>query len=202
MLSFQCIAKWISRTYTYIYSLLTEILYSSCWLLLFNCSVLSNPLQPQGLSPPSSSVHGILQAGILEWVAISFSRGSFSPRDETCISCISRQILYRLSHQGSPRTPHDSRPKNKKRNVNRNNMITNSIKTFKMVHIKHCFQKIKGNKKRVGKGSDQVDYLLSNISEQNGLLACDTSPSPFFRVTRGPRLLGSEEFSEIWCLRW
>ena len=70
-----------------------------------------------------------------------------------------------------------------------------------MVHIKHCFQKIKGNKKRVGKGSDQVDYLLSNISEQNGLLACDTSPSPFFRVTRGPRLLGSEEFSEIWGLR-
>ena len=152
VLSFQCLAKWISRTYTYIYSLLTEILYSSCWLLLFNCSVLSNPLQPQGLSPPSSSVHGILQAGILEWVAIFFSRGSFSPRDETCISCISRQILYCLSHQGSPRTPHDSRPKNKKRNVNRNNMITNSIKTFKMVHIKHCFQKIKGNKKRVGKG--------------------------------------------------
>ena len=33
-------------------------------------------LQPHGLSPQSSSVHGILQARILEWVAISFSRGS------------------------------------------------------------------------------------------------------------------------------
>ena len=38
--------------------------------------VMSNSLQPPGLSPPGSSVHGILQARILEWVAISFSRGS------------------------------------------------------------------------------------------------------------------------------
>ena len=43
---------------------------------------------------PDSSVHGILQARILEWVAISFSRGSSQPRDGPCISCISRQILY------------------------------------------------------------------------------------------------------------
>ena len=40
-------------------------------------SVVSNSLQPHGLySPPGSSVHGILQARILEWVAISSSRGS------------------------------------------------------------------------------------------------------------------------------
>ena len=39
-------------------------------------------------SPPGSSVHGILQARILVWVAISFSRGSSWPRDRTCISCI------------------------------------------------------------------------------------------------------------------
>ena len=37
---------------------------------------------------------GILQARILEWVAISFSRGSAWPRDPACISCIGRQILY------------------------------------------------------------------------------------------------------------
>ena len=41
-----------------------------------------------------SFVHGILQARILEWVAISFSRGSSWPRDQNCTSCISRQILY------------------------------------------------------------------------------------------------------------
>ena len=39
-------------------------------------------------SPPGSSVHGILQARILEWVAISFSRGSSQPGDWTQISCI------------------------------------------------------------------------------------------------------------------
>ena len=39
-------------------------------------------------SPPGSSVHGILQARILEWVAISFSRGSSQPRDWTWVSCI------------------------------------------------------------------------------------------------------------------
>ena len=45
-------------------------------------------------SLPGSSVHGILQARILEWVAISSSRGSSQPRDSTCVSCIGRQILY------------------------------------------------------------------------------------------------------------
>ena len=48
-------------------------------------------------SPPGASVREILQARILEWVAISFSRGSSWPRDQTCvfcISCISRWILY------------------------------------------------------------------------------------------------------------
>ena len=45
-------------------------------------------------SLPGSSVHGILQAKILEWVAISFSRGSSWPRDQTRVSCIGRRILY------------------------------------------------------------------------------------------------------------
>ena len=50
-----------------------------------------------GCSPPGSSLHGILQARILEWVAISFFKGSSWPRDWTCVSCIfcfGRQILY------------------------------------------------------------------------------------------------------------
>ena len=44
-----------------------------------------------------SSVHGISQARILKWVAISFSRGSSWPRDRTCVSyvsCIGRQVNY------------------------------------------------------------------------------------------------------------
>ena len=53
-------------------------------------------------SPPGSSVQGILQARIFEWVAIPFSSGSYWSRDRTRVSCIGRQILYGLSHQGSP----------------------------------------------------------------------------------------------------
>ena len=48
-------------------------------------------------SLPASSVHGLLQARMLEWFVISFSRGSFQPRDQThvsCSFCIGRWILY------------------------------------------------------------------------------------------------------------
>ena len=63
------------------------------------CPTLCDPMD---CSLPRSSVHGIFQAQILEWVAISFSRGSSRPpRDWTCFSCIScigRWILYQLHH--------------------------------------------------------------------------------------------------------
>ena len=58
-------------------------------------------------SPPGSSVHGIFQARILEWVVIPFSRGSSWLKDWTQVSCIAGQfftiwaILYQLSHKGS-----------------------------------------------------------------------------------------------------
>ena len=48
-------------------------------------------------SLPGSSIHGICQTKILEWVAISLCRGSSQPRDRTrisCVSCIGRQLLY------------------------------------------------------------------------------------------------------------
>ena len=49
---------------------------------------MSDSLRPVDFSPPSSSVRGILQARILEWVATSFSRGSSRPRDQTQVSHI------------------------------------------------------------------------------------------------------------------
>ena len=58
------------------------------------CVWLCNPMD---CSPAGSSVHGISQARILERVAISYSRGSFWPKDRTHISwvsCLGRQILY------------------------------------------------------------------------------------------------------------
>ena len=67
------------------------------------CPTLCDPMD---YSLPGSSVQGILQARILEWVAISSSRGSSQPRDQTYISyvsCIGRQVLHHECHLGSPR---------------------------------------------------------------------------------------------------
>ena len=44
-------------------------------------------------SPAGSSVHGILQARTMEWVAIPFSRGSSQPRDRTWVSCIAGRLF-------------------------------------------------------------------------------------------------------------
>ena len=69
-------------------------------ILLTSCSVAQLcllPCSPKDCSLPVSSVHGILQARILEWVAISYSRRSPQPRDRTHISdisCIGRWVLY------------------------------------------------------------------------------------------------------------
>ena len=92
---------------------------------------MSNSLQPMDCSPPSASIHGILQARILDWVRVApvvsdslrlhglyspwkspgknagwvafpFSRGPSQPKDQTQVSH-GRQILYQLSHQGHPR---------------------------------------------------------------------------------------------------
>ena len=59
---------------------------------------------PTDCSPPGSSVHGISQAKILEWVASSFSRGSSQPRDWLCVSCISC-VTGRLFTSGPPGKP-------------------------------------------------------------------------------------------------
>ena len=65
-----------------------------CAKLLQSCPALCYPMD---CSPPGSSVHGILQARILEWVAMSFSRGSYWPRARTHISCVSCIIFFTTS---------------------------------------------------------------------------------------------------------
>ena len=54
-------------------------------------------------SPPGSSVHGLLQARILEWVAISFSRGSSRPRDPTWVSHIAGRFFTVRATREAPR---------------------------------------------------------------------------------------------------
>ena len=48
---------------------------------------------PMGYSLPGSSVHGIFQARTLEWLAVSFSRGSSRPRDRNQVSCIAGRFF-------------------------------------------------------------------------------------------------------------
>ena len=61
------------------------------WVLVTqSCPTLHDPMD---CSPPGSSVHAILQARILEWVAIPFSRGSSWHRDRTLVSCISGRFF-------------------------------------------------------------------------------------------------------------
>ena len=69
--------------------------------MLRAAAVVSSSLWPYDGSLPGSSVLGILLARVLDWVAISFSRGSFWPRDQTLVSCIQMDSLP-LSHQGGP----------------------------------------------------------------------------------------------------
>ena len=59
-------------------------------LVTQSCPTLCNPMD---CSPPGSSVHGILQARILEWVAIPFPRVPSQPRDQTQCSCIAGGFL-------------------------------------------------------------------------------------------------------------
>ena len=60
------------------------------YLVVESCLTL---LQPMDCSLPGFSVHGIFQARILEWIAISFSRGSSQPRDRTWVFCIAGRIF-------------------------------------------------------------------------------------------------------------
>ena len=65
------------------------------------CSVTSNSCDPRDSHLPGSSVHGILQAIILEWVAISFSRGSSQPRNQTQASCIIGRLFTNCKGVGT-----------------------------------------------------------------------------------------------------
>ena len=58
---------------------------------------------PKDCSLPSSSVHGIIHARILEWVAVPFSRGIFPTQGSNLGLLYCRQMLYRVSHQEDTR---------------------------------------------------------------------------------------------------
>ena len=80
---------------------ISSYIYTYMYILIYTymcvCTQSLNDVQlcdPMNCSPPGSSLHGISQVRILEWVAISYSRGSSWPKDRTHVSCIGRWILY------------------------------------------------------------------------------------------------------------
>ena len=96
------------------------------WLFVLvaqSCLTLCDPLD---CSPPGSSVHGISQARLQEWVDISFSRGSSQGPNAGLLHC--RRILYCLSHQelvrtfriSAPRSPPPPAPRRTSQNLHFN----------------------------------------------------------------------------------
>ena len=80
-----CICMYVC-TYGYVY-MCTRV------SIQLHMCILVAQLYPTSCDLPGSSVHGISQAGILEWIAISFSRGSSRPRDQTQVPYIAGRFL-------------------------------------------------------------------------------------------------------------
>ena len=77
-----------------------DLSYLSEWVIITqSCLTVCNPMD---YSLPGSYVHGILQARILEWVAIPFSRGSSQPRDQTQVSCIAGRFFTVWATRADP----------------------------------------------------------------------------------------------------
>ena len=74
-----------------------------CVLDAQSCLILCDPMD---CSLPASSVHGILQARILEWIAIPFFRGSSWSRDQTQISCIAGKFFTIWATREAPSIPY------------------------------------------------------------------------------------------------
>ena len=80
-----------------------EVQEGSLCLVTQSCLTLCDPMD---CNPPGSSVHGILKARILEWVAISFSKGSSHPRDHYHVSwqvdSLPLCLAWRIPGMGAP----------------------------------------------------------------------------------------------------
>ena len=92
-------------------------------------------------SPPGSSIHGILQARILEWVAISFSRGSSQCKNQTRVSHIASRGFLTSEPPGKPKrhsliSDLDLALCHTASNLGKNSLSCTLVKTFKLINIK------------------------------------------------------------------
>ena len=83
--------------------LLTSLIFPSIIVVSSEShSLVTDSCNPMDCSLPGSSVHGILQARILEWIAISFSRGYFWPGNQTPVSCIAGRFFTDWAMREAP----------------------------------------------------------------------------------------------------
>ena len=129
---------------------LEETISILCMLLTQSYPTLYNPMD---CSLPASSVHGILQARILEWVAIPFSRASSQPKDWTQVSCISGRFST-VWESESPEKPYSSSNMEKRAQ----NQSTLHNRKFKLEKIRILLSKAFTNKK--GKGGEKCVQKL------------------------------------------
>ena len=102
--------KYVQYLQEYDYAGYSQSLTAAAAKSLQSCPTLCDPING---SPPGSPIPGILQAITLEWVAISFSRGSSRPRNQTHVSCTAGRFFTTEppgSHiEPSPKGPHEGR---------------------------------------------------------------------------------------------
>ena len=94
-------------------------------------------------SPPGSSVHWMSQARILEWVALSFSRGLSPLRDRTCISWVLVGRFFTRESPGKPLSISNYQLKTQPRHLrNINQFILSDINNSLLVNINNMFLKV------------------------------------------------------------
>ena len=104
-----------------------------CVLVAQSCPTLCDPMD---CNPPGSSAHEIFQARILEWVAISFSRGASQPRDRTRVSCTAGKFFTDWENRiNAKRLTNRHITENVKSQRQREN-LKSSKKNPKSLHIK------------------------------------------------------------------
>ena len=98
------IEKEVFHIYVHVFSYTERIIYIIIYTYVCVRSLGLTVFNPLDCCPPGASVRGISQARILEWVAVSVSRGSSRPRDQTCVSGVSctQADCSLLSRWGSP----------------------------------------------------------------------------------------------------
>ena len=90
---------------------------------------------PTLCDPVDYTVHGILQARILEWVAFPFSRGSSQPRDQTQVFSIAEGGFYQLRHKGNKQKRDQANQGTKKKKIQKKTLTDNPLVFYKLLYI-------------------------------------------------------------------